>query len=156
MPKIYFASDHAGFELKKILLAFVEELGYAIEDLGAHTLNPDDDYPDFVLQLANRVATDPESRGIIIGGSGQGEAMAANRVRGVRAAVYYGDAQTSQTDSDGSSLDIIESMRIHNNANIIALGARFISTDEAKKTVKHFLEIQFSDDPRHIRRLAKF
>jgi len=145
MPKIYFASDHAGFELKRKLIAYVKELGYEIEDFGAHSFDADDDYPDFVTPLAKRVAANPDSRGIIIGGSGQGEAMCANRVKGARSAVFYG----------GSS-EIVKLAREHNDANILSLGAQFISFEEAKDAVKRFIQLPFSDSPRHARRLSKF
>ncbi len=154
--KIYFASDHAGFELKAVLTAYLTELGYAVEDMGAPTLAPEDDYPDYMTPCATRVAGEPDSRGIIIGGSGQGEAMVANRVKGARAAVYYGPAERSQTDADDAMLDIITSSRAHNDANILALGARFIDAEEAKRVVKQFLETVFSGEARHMRRIAKF
>jgi len=147
MPKIYFASDHAGFELKNILIAYVGELGYEVEDMGAFSLNPDDDYPDFITPCARKVAASPsaDERGIIIGMSGQGEAMAANRIQNVRAAIFY-----------GGSPEIIQLAREHNDANILSLGARFVTPEEAKNAVKRFLETPFSDSPRHARRLAKF
>ena len=98
--KVYFAADHAGFELKNTLLAYVrDELGYDVEDCGATEYNAADDYSDFVATAAQAVAHDPGSFGIVLGGSGQGEAMAANRVKGIRAAVYYGSVHTLQTDA---------------------------------------------------------
>lgn len=154
--KIFFASDHAGFELKNALLARVRALGHDAEDLGAHAHELSDDYPDFVTPCALRVAEEPASRGIVIGGSGQGEAMAANRVKGARAAVYYGPAQREQMDANGAMLDVIVSARAHNDANILSLGARFIAADEALNAVQLFLETPFSGDERHVRRLAKF
>ena len=148
--KVFFAADHAGFELKRELLSFVASLGHEAEDLGAHALDPEDDYPDFVTPCAQRVAKSWGSQtsptfGIVIGGSGQGEAMAANRISGVRAAVFY-----------GGSLDIVRLAREHNDANILSLGARFVSVDEAKEAVRLFLDTPFSDSPHHTRRLAKF
>ena len=107
--KIYIAADHAGFNLKKHLKKQLLENGYDIEDCGAFDFEPLDDYPDFIIPAAIKVANQPNSRGIIIGGSGQGEAMAANRIQGVRAAVYY----------DGP-LDIVKLSRLHNNANILS------------------------------------
>ena len=145
MPKIYFASDHAGFDLKEKLVAYVKELGYETEDFGAHTSDAEDDYPDFVTPLAERIASEPDSRGVIVGRSGQGEAMCANRISGVRAAVFY-----------GGSLDLVQLAREHNNANIISFGAQFINIEEAKTAIKSFIELPFSDSPRHARRLAKF
>jgi ribose 5-phosphate isomerase B len=131
-------------------------LGYQVEDIGAHELDPEDDYPDYILPCARKVASDHGSFGIVIGASGQGEAMAANRVKGARAAVFYGAAMAPQTDASGKSLGIIESVRAHNDANILSLGARFISKEEAKEAVRMFLTTRFSRDERHERRIAKF
>ena len=150
--KIYLGSDHAGFELKEKIkkwftLNDAEGLGkYEVVDFGALTLNPKDDYPDFIRLVAEAVANDPEqSRGIILGGSGQGEAMVANRISGVRAAVYY-----------GCSTSIVELSRQHNDANILSLGARFINEEEAFKAIKLWLDAPFSGDERHVRRISKF
>ncbi|MDO8575806.1 MAG: RpiB/LacA/LacB family sugar-phosphate isomerase, partial [bacterium] len=88
--KVYFAADHAGFALKNALIEHVRTRGYEVEDLGAFALDPEDDYPDFMTPLAKRVVAEPDSCGIIIGGSGQGEAMCVNRVPGIHAAVFYG------------------------------------------------------------------
>ena len=145
MPRVYFASDHAGFDLKNALVAHMKTLGYEVEDLGAHTLDQDDDYPDFVTPLAQRVAGEPGTFGIIIGGSGQGEAMAANRVIGVRGAEWY-----------GGTTDVVRLAREHNNANILSLGARFVSVEQASEAVHLFLKTPFSSEVRHARRLAKF
>jgi ribose 5-phosphate isomerase B len=144
--KIYFGADHAGFELKNKLVAYVrDELGYDTEDLGAHVLDEDDDYPDFIAPVAERVSKDPEgARGIVLGGSGQGEAMVANKFPGVRAAVFY-----------GGDKKIITLSREHNDANILALGARFLGESEAKEAVKLWLETPFSGEERHVRRLEK-
>lgn len=161
LRKIYLASDHAGFRMKAALLEHLPTLGYAVEDMGAFTLEGDDDYPDFITPLAKRVAADPESRGIILGGSGQGEAMCANRVSGARAAVYYGPMRvTDALDIEGGrsedGFDILRLARRHNNANILSLGARFVAGKEAVNAVRVFLETPFSEAPRHSRRLAKF
>lgn len=151
--KIYIGSDHAGYELKEKLKSYLLEIGYEVNDKGAFALNKDDDYPDFIKSVALAVSTN-ESMGIIIGGSGQGEAMCANRYKGVRAAVYYG-GKNFQTDILGNKMNIIIGAREHNNANIISLGARFLSVSDAKKAVKIFLETPFSKDERHIRRINK-
>lgn len=161
MHKVYFASDHAGFALKNALIEHVRTRGYDVEDLGAFSLEPEDDYPDYMTPLAKRVAEDPESRGIIIGGSGQGEAMCANRVPGIRAAVFYGPREvTVALDIDGGhsedGYDAVRLPRRHNNANVLSIGARFVSGDEADEAVRIFLDTPFSDSPRHARRLAKF
>ena len=142
--KIYFAGDHAGFELKKELMEYVKGFGYEVEDLGPFAYDVNDDYPDFVIPLAKRIASEPDSRGVITAGSGQGEVMAANRIRGVRAAVYY-----------GGRTDIVKVAREHNNANILSIGARFCTEEQAKEAVKLWLETPFSGDERHVRRLQK-
>lgn len=142
---IYLASDHAGFELKEKLQAFLNGLGFEVEDLGNIKHDEGDDYPDFIFPAAMKVAEDPENnKAIILGGSGQGEAMAANRIKGVRAAVFY-----------GGPIDIIKLSREHNDANILSLGARFIFEDEAKEVVRMWLETSFSDGERHKRRIEK-
>lgn len=143
--KIYFASDHAGFELKNALIDFVQdELDYEVEDCGAYAQKADDDYPDFIRRAAVKVQGDPASRGIVLGGSGQGEAMMANRFPHVRAAVYY-----------GGPLEIIKLSRAHNDANVLSLGARFLSFGEAEEAVRLWLETPFSNDERHVRRIKK-
>lgn len=152
--KIHVASDHAGYILKEDLKEFITGLGHQVIDHGTHS-NESVDYPDVITPCAVSVAADQNSFGIILGGSGQGEAMCANRVQGVRAVVYYG-ATTSQVDSDGTTLDMIQSVREHNNANMLSIGARFVSDNEAKEVVKKFIETPFSGDERHVRRLAKF
>lgn len=161
MHNLFIASDHAGFALKQALVAHLDTLGYEIEDLGAHENNPEDDYPDFVIPLAKKVAGDPNARGIIVAGSGQGEAMCANRFRGVRAAVFYGPMRvTAALDIEGGrsedGFDLVRLARRHNNANVLSIGARFVSGEEAEEAVHIFLDTPFSDSPRHARRLAKF
>lgn len=155
MSKILFASDHGGFELKGELISFVGELGFQTEDFGNTLLDGADDYPDFVIPLAQKIAENPEYKGIILGGSGQGEAICANRFKGVRAVVYYGKPHSTQTDADGHVFDMVISSRIHNNANVLSLGARFLSLEEAKAVVKEWLEAEFPGDERHKRRLEK-
>ncbi len=144
--KIYIATDHAGYEMKEHLASYLKkELGYAVVDMGAHQYDPDDDYPDFVSLAAREISRDPDhARGIVLGGSGEGEAIIANRFPNVRTAVYY-----------GGPLDILKLSREHNNANILALGARFLAINEAKAAVKLWLETKFSEEERHVRRLKK-
>ena len=153
--KLYIGSDHAGYELKEKIKEFLGNFKYEVEDKGAFEFNSDDDYPDFICPVAEAVAEDKGSFGIILGASGQGEAMCANKTKGIRTAVYYGPARNPQTDISGNILDMITSVRAHNDANILSLGARFISEDEAKEAVKTFLETKFSGDERHIRRINK-
>jgi len=144
-PVVYFATDHAGFDLKTTLLAFVrDELGYEVVDCGAATLDTQDDYPDFISVAAKQVSKHPTHRAIIVGGSGQGEAMVANRFPHVRATVYYGGAP-----------DIIVLSREHNDANILSLGARFLTDEDAKEAVRQWLMTSFPGDERHIRRIKK-
>lgn len=143
--RIYLASDHAGFELKAKLKIMFEENGHDVEDFGAHQYEPDDDYPDFVSKVARAVADNPDTKGIVIGGSGQGEAMVCNRMIGARAAVYY-----------GGNPSVLKVSREHNDANILSLGARFITEREAIDGVKEWLDTPFSNEERHIRRIAKF
>ncbi len=159
--KVYLAADHAGFALKGILLEYVSELGYEAEDLGAHGFAAEDDYPDVTVPFAVRVAGEDGAYGVVIGGSGNGEAMVANRTRGIRAAVFYGPrAARGPLEQGGKdsedAYDIVRIAREHNNANVLSMGARFVSSEEAKQAVKIFLETPFSDSPRHVRRLAKF
>ena len=142
--KIYVGSDHAGFELKGKLIEFLKGLGHEVEDKGPSSFNKDDDYPDFVKQVAEAVAQDPNAKGIVIGKSGQGEAMCANRVKGARAAVWY-----------GGNMEIVKLSREHNDANILSLAAGFISEEEAKNAVRLWLETSFTNEERHIRRLTK-
>lgn len=154
---VYFATDHAGFSLKQDLLVFVrDELGIPVEDCGAFELDSSDDYPDYISKAAKAVSEKPAVRkAIILGGSGQGEAMVANRFTGVRAAVYYGEPSSKQTDESGEELGIVKSSRVHNDANVLSLGARFIGAEEAKEMVSLWLKTEFSNDDRHKRRIIK-
>jgi ribose 5-phosphate isomerase B len=142
---IYLASDHAGFELKKAVKSFLKENVIDFEDIGPHEYHEPDDYPDFIIPAAQKVGEKPDDNlGIVIGGSGQGEAIAANKVRGVRAALYYGGPK-----------EIISLSKTHNNANVLSLGARFISEVEAVGAIKLWLETRFSNDEKHARRIEK-
>jgi ribose 5-phosphate isomerase B len=143
--KIYLATDHAGFELKEKIKEFLVDAGHEVEDFGARSYDPQDDYPDYILKAAEAIAKYPEGRAIILGGSGQGEAMVANRHKGVRAVVYYGGDKR-----------VLELSREHNDANTLALGARFLNDPEAFEAVKLWLETPFSGDERHVRRIGKF
>ena len=151
--KILVASDHAGFGLKAKLVPYLKELGYEVEDMGALEYDEEDDYPDFIIPLAREVSKHPkELKGIIFGGSGQGEAMAANKFSDVRAALYYGQAHCVVQEEDES---IIKLSREHNDANILSLGARFITEEEMKRVVKEWLDTLFVDNARHKRRIEK-
>lgn len=142
--KVYIGSDHAGFELKKRLVIELAHQGHEVADMGPSSMNPDDDYPDILRPVAEAVAGESGSFGIVLGGSGQGEAMVANRVKGARAALY-----------DGGALDGVKLSREHNDANILALGARLASEREAMHAVTLFLSTPFSGEARHLRRIKK-
>ena len=161
MPNVYFGADHAGFGLKARLMAYVHALGYGVEDFGASELDADDDYPDFVTPVAKRVASEAGAFGIVIGGSGQGEAMCANRVAGTRAAVFYGPHPTREEREleGGASIDEYEPVRLareHNDANVLSIGSRFVVPEDAERAVQIFLETSFSEGPRHVRRIGKY
>jgi len=143
--KLYIGTDHAGFELKEILIPFLIELRYEVVDKGAFTYDENDDYPDFIKAVAKEVSEHPlHTRGIILGGSGQGEAIVANRFKGVRTTLYYGGSE-----------EIVKLGREHNDANILALGARFLTEDEAKRAVELWLTTEFAEEDRHLRRIGQ-
>ena len=141
--KIHIATDHAGLDLKNIIRDYLISKGHEVTDHGAHEYDALDDYPDYIFPCAKAVASDLESRGIILGGSGQGEAMAANRVKGVRAAVFY-----------NGPVDIVKLSREHNNANVLSLGARFMTEDEIYGVIEMWLDESF-EGGRHQRRIDK-
>lgn len=151
--RIHLATDHRGFKLKEKLKEFLKAEGHEVVDHGAFEFNADDDYPDFVRPAAEAVAKDPESRGIVLGGSGQGEAIVANRVKGARAAILYGCSFEQRKK-------IIILSREHNDANILSIGASSleeegISEEEAKQLVKLWLSTFFPGEARHQRRIDK-
>ena len=141
--KIHIATDHAGLDLKNAIRDYLVDKGHDVTDHGAHEYDALDDYPDFIFPCAKAVAADTESKGIILGGSGQGEAMAANRVKGCRAAVFY-----------NGPMDIVKLSREHNNANILSLGARFMSEEEIYDIIELWLAEPFGGG-RHQRRIEK-
>lgn len=140
--KIYIASDHGGFKYKEELKKFLESKGYEVEDMGNTKLDPSDDYPDFVLPLAEAVARKEGSSGIVLGRSGNGEQIAANKVQGIRAALCLTEVMARKA-------------REHNDANVLSLGADYIDLVTAKKIVDTFLETPFSNQGRHKRRVEK-
>lgn len=158
--KVYFASDHAGFETKNRLVEYVRDhLGCEVEDCGALVDDPQDDYPAIVAVAARKLSQDVaaglDSRAIVAGASGQGEAIVANRFEGVRCALYYGDPGSQQVDASGRSLDILASTREHNDANALSLGLRFLTLDQAKDAVTRWLAAPFPGEARHARRIAQ-
>ena len=142
-PKIIRASDHAGVALKSAIIFYLKKSGYDAEDMGAKSFDKDDDYPDFIMPAAKKVARE-KCLGIIFGSSGQGEAIASNKVKGIRAALYY-----------GSNPEIIRLSRMHNDSNILSLGARFVSKKEAIEAIELWLSTSFMNEERHRRRIAK-
>ena len=157
---IALAADHAGLEQLKELKVFLESLGHNVQDYGPRTFDPEDDYPDYITPAAKAVAGGECQMGIVIGGDGQGEAMAANRIKGVRCAVFYGTALAKRAvDIEGHSshdlYEVIKLTRQHNNSNMLSLGARFLTMAEVKHATKLWLETQFSNEPRHTRRIEK-
>ena len=141
---IYIGSDHAGYELKKKIKVFLAESGYEVEDKGAFSMDVNDDYPDFIIPVAKAVASNKDNFGVILGGSGEGEQISANKVDDIRAIEYY-----------GGNLEIVKLGREHNNANLLSLGARFLEEHEAKEAVRLFLETKFTNEARHVRRINK-
>jgi ribose 5-phosphate isomerase B len=148
---IYFASDHNGVELKSELMIFVrEELGETVVDAGPAHVEAEDDYPDYVRAAARAVSKDPQgTRAIVIGKSGQGEAICANRFSRVRTTVFYGNP------SVGESFSVLKLGRLDNDANVLALGSAFITSDEAREAVRVWLSAPFSGALRHVRRNIK-
>ncbi|MFU8852805.1 ribose-5-phosphate isomerase [Micromonospora sp. SL1-18] len=140
--RVYLGSDHAGFELKGHLANHLAKQGYEVVDVGPHAYDPDDDYPAFCLHAGDRVVNDPGSLGVVIGGSGNGEQIAANKIAGVRAALAW-------------NIDTAQLSREHNDANVIAVGARQHTLDEATALVEAFLTTPFSGNPRHARRIGQ-
>ncbi len=141
--KIYLASDHAGFHHKEAIAKMLIDAHHEVIDKGAFQEDPLDDYPGLIRLAVQPMSKEKGALAIVFGGSGQGEAIVANRMTGIRAAVYY-----------GGQLDIIKLSREHNDANVLAIGARFISIDEAKIAVSLWLDTPFSGDERHARRIA--
>jgi ribose 5-phosphate isomerase B len=140
--RVYLGSDHAGFELKGRLIEWLTSAGHEPIDCGPKAYDPEDDYPVYILRAAEGVAGDPGSLGIVIGGSGNGEQIAANKVRGIRAAVAW-------------TVETAQLARQHNDANILSLGARMYSDDDSLEFTKMFVQTPFSGVERHARRLAE-
>jgi ribose 5-phosphate isomerase B len=158
--KIALATDHTGLEQLRELQEFLEGEGHDCQNFGPVSLNPQDDYPDFIIPAALSVGGGECERGIILGGSGQGEAMAANRIKGVRCALFYGPAVPRRAiDAEGHKshdpLEIVRLERRHNDANMLSLAARFVSLEDMKKVIKLWLETTFEGEARHSRRIQK-
>lgn len=140
--RVYLGSDHAGYELKVALAARLATDGYEVVDVGPDRYDPDDDYPGYCLHTGARVVADPGSLGVVIGGSGNGEQIAANKIPGVRAALAW-------------SVETARLAREHNDANVVGIGARQHPLAEATEIVTSFLTTGFSGGARHARRIAQ-
>lgn len=156
--KVHIATDHSGLELKDQLVTWLKAEGHEVMDHGAHELDPTDDYTDFVIPAARAVAADDQSVGVVIGRSAQGEAMAANKIAGARAAVYYGSIKPREAvDASGETSDdpliMIQQTRRHNHANILSLAAVYLSLADARAAVARFIEAQPENVGRHVRRV---
>lgn len=158
--KIALATDHAGYEALAELKIFVEDLGHEYVDFGPQQFDVTDDYPDYMFPAAHAVADGACDVAIILGGSGQGEAMAVNRVKGVRCTLFYGlVAALAPIDATGTisedPYEILRLSRQHNFANVLSLAGRFLSLDEMKQAITIWLDTPWSEDERHARRVGK-
>lgn len=159
--KVYLATDHTGFEVKNKVKELLVKEGYQIEDCGAFSYDRSDDYPDFISRAAQNVSKDPEnSLGIVFGGSGQGEAIVANKFKGVRCALFYTPAVPVQAvNIEGRQSDdpfeIIKLTRKHNWANMLSIGIRFVKEEDIRKAIKIWFEASVPSDERHLRRIEK-
>jgi ribose 5-phosphate isomerase B len=140
--KIYLATDHAGFEFKEKIKTFLHEKGYEVEDCGAFTYDKEDDYPDFIVAAARKVSQTPGALGIVLGKSGAGECIVANKIKGIRCFL-------------GVSEENVRLAREHNDANVIALGSALVDEEKAMRFVLLFLQTPFSNQIRHMRRIEK-
>ena len=145
MLTLHIATDHAGFSLKAEIVEWLKSENYTVIDHGASLIDEDDDFPDYIGKAARAVSQNSaHSKAIIFGGSGQGEAMAANRFPHVRATAYYGGSE-----------DIIKLSRQHNDANVLSIGARFVTLEEAKHVITLWLNTDFLSDTKYERRNQK-
>jgi ribose 5-phosphate isomerase B len=140
--RVHIGSDHAGLELKNSLVEHLTSSGHDVIDHGPHFFDALDDYPVFCIPAAQAVASESGSFGIVLGGSGNGEQMAANKVKGIRAALVW-------------SVETAKLAREHNDANVIAIGGRMHSIDVCKELIDVFLVTPFSNDERHVRRIGQ-
>lgn len=158
---IALASDHAGYSQLQELADYLESLGHDVRNFGPKSMKPEDDYPDFVVPAAKAVADGDCDRGVILGGDGEGEAMVANKVKGIRCGLFYSAAVPRRVvDAKGrvshDPYEIIKLTRLHNDANMLSLAARFVALSDMKHVIKLWLDTPFSADERHRRRIDKF
>ena len=140
--RIHIGSDHAGLELKGVLVEYLQSKGHDVTDHGPHQYDALDDYPDFCIPAADATVADSDSLGIVLGGSGNGEQISANKVKGVRAALAW-------------SIETATLARAHNNANVVGIGGRMHSIEECTAIIDAFIETPFTNEERHIRRINK-
>lgn len=140
--KIYLGTDHAGFELKEKIKSYLAEKKFEVEDCGAFEFDKNDDYPDFISKAAKKIANDPNSKGIVFGKSGAGECVVANKIKNIKAIL-------------GFSPENVRMAREHNDANVLSLGSAFVDENLAKELVTIFLQTQFTNEERHVRRINK-
>ncbi len=138
--RVYLGSDHAGFELKSVIVSWLKSAGHEAVDCGPASYHGEDDYPPYVMRAAAAVVAEPGSLGIVIGGSGNGEQIAANKIPGIRAALAWSE-ETAQL------------ARLHNDANVLSLGARMHPVEDAIAFTRLFLDTPFSGEARHRRRI---
>ena len=159
--KVYLATDHAGLELKNKIKTHLENDGHEVEDCGAFDYDKDDDYPDWISKAAEKVSQNPDtSRAIILGGSGQGEAMVANKFKNVRCALFYSPALPTQAiniegDKSTDPFELLKLTREHNGANVLSIGFRFIKEEDVFKAINLWLEAPDPTVERHVRRIEK-
>lgn len=158
--KVYLATDHTGIELKNKVKDFLQKEGHDVEDCGAYEYDKYDDYPDWISKAAQKVSDNPQERGVIFGGSGQGEAMVANKFKNVRCALFYTPALPTQPvniegDKSTDPFEIIKLSRLHNQSNMLSIGFRFVTDDDVFKAIKLWLETPDPTEERHLRRIEK-
>ncbi len=158
--KVYLATDHAGFEIKNKVAELLKKEGYDVEDCGPEAYDKDDDYPDFISKAAKKVSETPDDFGIVFGGSGQGEAIVANKFNNVRCALFYGPViPPIATDITGKTSDdpyeMLRLTREHNNSNMLSIGVRFMTEADTMNAIKLFLSSKYSGEERHARRIDK-
>jgi ribose 5-phosphate isomerase B len=158
--KVFLATDHTGVALKNKVKDFLEKEGYSVEDCGAFEIDKNDDYPDWISKAAQKVSENPDDRGIIFGGSGQGEAMVANKFKNVRCALFYATALPTQPvniegDVSNDPYEILKLTRTHNKANMLSIGFRFVTDETVYQAIKIWLSTPDPTEERHLRRVEK-
>ena len=158
--KVYLATDHTGIALKNKVKDFLQKEGCEVEDCGAYDYDKDDDYPDWIGKAAQKVSENPTERGIIFGGSGEGEAMVANKFKNVRCALFYTPALATQAiniegEKSTDPFEILKLTRVHNQANMLSIGFRFVKDEDVYQAIKVWLASPDPTEKRHLRRVEK-